>query len=202
MVDRGVRRARAGECGFDWVDRARASVRSRSRSRRCPVPVRRAARLGATGDEVAAPVASWSAKAVRVPRRRQPRVFAERLEGVGRCADRLRRRTCRGRWVDATLVGYDQDELAVAPALRGRCRCSRRCGRCGNARAAWVRRHAYALARPTDVPCTPSAAMLNAAEITRAPAHDAVHHCWDVSAASARVIAATMSRRSSSSSVL
>ena len=35
-------------------------------------------------------------------------------------------------------------------------------------------------ARPST--CTRSAALLNAAEITRGPAHDAVHHCWDVTA--------------------
>ncbi len=151
------------ECGFDWsLDPEAVIVQVEA------LPDRFAALLdGRAGDEIA-PGASWSAKAYVFHVADNLRVFAERLEGVAAGGS-------------TALAAYDQDELADARhydemsvqsalwALR-------------TSTAAWASATRGALTRPIEY-LHAERGLLNAAEITRAPAHDAVHHCWDVTRA-------------------
>jgi hypothetical protein len=151
------------ECGFDWSldpESVIAQVEA--------LPDRFAALLdGRAGDELA-PGASWSAKAYVFHVADNLRIFAERLNGVAAGGSNA-------------LAAYDQDELAAARhydemsvqsalwALR-------------TSAAEWASAARDALARPTEY-LHAERGLLDAAEITRAPAHDAVHHCWDVTRA-------------------
>jgi hypothetical protein len=120
-----------------------------------------------TGDEVP-PGATWSAKAYVFHVGDNLRIFAERLEGVFAGAP-------------DTLAAYDQDQLAEARdyeamsvqsalwSLRG-------------AVAAWGAAARESLTRPNTYLHAERGA-LSAAELARAPGHDALHHLWDVTRA-------------------
>jgi hypothetical protein len=148
------------DCGFDWSiapDAAIAAVEG--------VLAELAALLdGHTGDETA-PDASWSAKAYVFHVADNLYIFAERLEGVAAGAPAL-------------VAPYDQDELAAARHYESM----------SVQAALWSVRASVAVWAPAaraslrrDVTYFhPERGALTAAEITRGPAHDAVHHAWDV----------------------
>ena len=153
------------ECGFDWTQSPEAVV-----ARVEAVPDQLDALLdGRSGDE-RAPDAQpgepiWSAKAYVFHVADNLRIFAERLEGVFAGAP-------------TTLAAYDQDELAAARnyeamSLQSALWAVR------TATAAWARATREALTRPTTY-LHAERGELNAAEITRGPGHDALHHLWDV----------------------
>ena len=137
----------------------RRSSRSR-RSRRADAVLL----AGRTGDEVV-PGARWSAKAYVFHVADNLRIFAERLEGV----------TAGG---STALAAYDQDELAAARNYEAMS-VQAALWSLRTATVAWAKATREALARPTTYEHA-ERGELNAAEITRAPADDAVHHCWDV----------------------
>jgi hypothetical protein len=151
------------ECGFEWSqtpDEAIVAVEA--------VPDRFDALLdGRTGDEVASG-ATWSAKAYVFHVADNLRIFAERLEGVFAGAP-------------TTLAAYDENELAAArdyeamslPSALWSVR---------NATALWSSAARESLTRPTTYQHA-ERGELTAAEITRGPAHDALHHLWDVTRA-------------------
>lgn len=151
------------ECGFDWAQTPDAAI-----ARVEALPERYAALLaGRTGDE-RAPGASWSAKAYVFHVADNLRIFAERLEGVAAGGS-------------TALAAYDQDELAAARNY-GAMSVQSALWSLRTATAAWAKAARDALARPTTY-VHAERGELNAAEITRGPAHDAVHHCWDVARA-------------------
>ncbi len=96
------------------------------------------------------------------------RIFAERLEGVFAGGP-------------TTLAAYDQDELAAARnydamSLQSALWSVR------TATATWAAAARESLRRPTTYQHA-ERGELNAAEITRGPAHDALHHLLDVTRA-------------------
>ena len=151
------------ECGFDWGQAPDVAI-----ARVEAVPERCATLLAAGGGDEVFPGTTWSAKAYVFHVADNLRIFAERLEGVAAGGS-------------TALAAYDQDELATARnydamsvqsalwSLR-------------TATTAWAKAARDALARPTTY-VHAERGVLNAAEITRGPAHDAVHHCWDVARA-------------------
>jgi hypothetical protein len=154
------------ECGFEWSQSAGDAVAAVE-----GLPERFAGLLaGTSGDEVPAGC-TWSAKAYVFHVADNLRVFAERLEGVRAGGP-------------SSLVGYDENELAAArhyeemalPAALWSVT---------NAVPLWVGAARTALAAGTWYTHS-EYGELSAAEIVRAPAHDAVHHAWDVERAVAR----------------
>jgi hypothetical protein len=148
------------ECGFDWSQPADDVVVAVE-----ALPDRLTALLaGRTGDE-RAPDATWSAKAYVFHVADNLRIFAERLEGVFAGAP-------------VTLAAYDQDQLAAARDYEAMSVQSALWS-VRSATTAWASATRTALARPTRYRHAERGER-TAAEITRAPGHDAIHHQWDV----------------------
>ena len=167
MVENGWWVARYGdpcrECGFDWSQSPESAVVAVA-----SLFERLTALLdGRSGDETF-PGATWSAKAYVFHVADNLRIFAERLEGVAAGAS-------------TTLASYDQDELARARRYE-QMSVQSALWSVRDAIAAWASATRYALSQPTQF-SHEERGLLTAAEITRGPAHDAVHHCWDVSRA-------------------
>jgi hypothetical protein len=151
------------ECGFDWSqtpEEAIAAVEA--------VPDRLVALLdGHTGAEVA-PGTTWSAKAYVFHVADNLRIFAERLEGVFAGAP-------------TTLAAYDENQLAAARDYEAMSVQSALWSVRG-AVDAWSVAARESLTRPTTY-VHAERGELTPAEITRGPAHDALHHLWDVTRA-------------------
>ena len=96
------------------------------------------------------------------------RIFAERLEGVFAGGP-------------TTLAAYDQDELAAARNYEAMSLQSALWS-VRTATAAWVSAARESLTRPFTYQHA-ERGELNAAEITRGPGHDALHHYLDVTRA-------------------
>jgi hypothetical protein len=148
------------ECGFDWSIEPEEAIRAVE-----GLPGAWAGVLaGTTGNEVP-PAATWSAKAYVFHVADNLRIFAERLEGVRAGGPR-------------DLIGYDENELAA----------TRHYEEMSLPAALWSIAHAVPLwaaasraALADDTTFRHSEyGELRASEIVRAPAHDALHHDWDV----------------------
>jgi uncharacterized damage-inducible protein DinB len=156
------------ECGFDWSQAPETAIAAVEQ-----LPDRfDAALVGRTGDE-RAPDAhpdqpSWSVKAYLFHVADNLRIFAERLEGVFAGAP-------------TTLAAYDQDELAAARNYEAMSLQSALWS-VRSAVAEWTAAARESLARP-DTYQHAERGELTAGEITRAPAHDALHHYIDVTRA-------------------
>jgi len=154
-----------GQCGFDW-SRSPESVIAAVEE----LPAKFDALLaGRTGDETAAdahpgrPV--WSAKAYVFHVADNLRIFAERLEGVFAGAP-------------STLAAYDQDELAAARNYEAMSVQSALWS-VRTATETWADAARESLTRD-DTFVHAERGALTATELTRGPAHDAVHHLLDV----------------------
>jgi hypothetical protein len=148
------------ECGFDWSQSADDVIVAVE-----ALPDRFAALLdGRTGDEMAVG-ATWSAKAYVFHVGDNLRIFAERLEGVFAGAP------------DA-LAAYDQDRLAEARDYEAMSVQSALWS-LRTAVGEWTEAARESLTRPNTY-LHAERGELTAAEITRGPGHDAVHHLWDV----------------------
>jgi hypothetical protein len=148
------------ECGFDWATPPEDAITA---VEGLPARLEQAA-AGVSGDAVP-PGCTWSVTAYVFHVADNLRIFAERLEGV-RAGGPI------------ALVGYDENELAAA----------RRYAELSLPAARW------SLSQSVPLWATASRAALaerrvfdhseygplSAAEIVRAPAHDALHHEWDV----------------------
>jgi uncharacterized damage-inducible protein DinB len=153
------------ECGFDWTQPPESVIAAVEE-----LPAKFDALLaGRTGDEISSdprpgePI--WSAKAYVFHVADNLRVFTERLEGVFAGGP-------------TTLAAYDQDELAAARnydamSLQSALWSVR------TATEAWVAAARESLTRPFTYQHA-ERGELNAAEITRGPGHDALHHYGDV----------------------
>ena len=148
------------ECGFEWAQSPEAAIVAVE-----ALPDRFAAQLaGCAGDE-RGPGATWSAKAYVFHVADNLRIFAERLEGVAAGGS-------------TAIAAYDQDQLAAArdyeamslPSAFWSLR---------TATVAWAQASRAAVARATTYQHA-ERGELTAAEIVRGPAHDALHHFWDV----------------------
>ncbi len=171
------------ECGFVWTDAPEVVIADVER-----LPDQFDALLaGRTGDE-RDPDRAWSVKSYLFHVADNLRIFAERIEGVAAGAS-------------PTLVAYDQDELAAARhyedmSLQSALWSVR------SATSEWAAAARRALAGSL-VFLHAERGTLTAAEITRGPAHDAVHHGWDVERTLEQINdAARLTNRSSSSSLL
>jgi hypothetical protein len=152
------------ECGFDWAQAPDAVVAAVA-----ALPDQFDALLaGRSGDERARD-SSWSAKAYVFHVADNLRIFAERLEGVFAGAP-------------TTLAAYDQDELAAARDYEAMSVQSALWS-VRTAVATWSAATRTALARPSVIYQHAERGELNAAEITRGPGHDALHHFRDVTRA-------------------
>ncbi len=156
------------ECGFDWSQSPEDVIVAVE-----ALPDRFAALLdGRTGDERATGAhpgqPSWSAKAYVFHVADNLRIFAERLEGVFAGAP-------------DTLAAYDQDQLAEARDYEAMSVQSALWS-VRDAVATWAAAARESLTRPNTY-LHAERGQLTAAEITRGPGHDAVHHCWDVTRA-------------------
>jgi hypothetical protein len=150
-------------CGFDWSQSPEVVIAAVE-----ALPERFTALLdGRTGDEVASG-ATWSAKAYVFHVADNLRIFAERLEGVFAGAP-------------DTLAAYDQDLLAAARDYEAMSVQSALWS-VRTAVATWAAAARTSLARPATY-LHAERGELTAAEITRGPAHDALHHLWDVTRA-------------------
>lgn len=155
------------ECGFDWSQSAAAAIEQAE-----AVPGQFAAMLdGRAGDE-RFPHATWSAKAYVFHVADNLRIFAERLEGVAAGGS-------------AALASYDQDELAAARRYE-EMSVESALWSVRTAAAAWATASRHALAQQTEF-LHEERGTLTAAEVARGPAHDAVHHGWDVARATGAV---------------
>jgi hypothetical protein len=151
------------ECGFDWSQTPVAAIAAVEE-----LPDRFDALLTDRSGDERAPGATWSAKAYVFHVADNLRIFAERLEGVFAGAP-------------PRLAAYDQDELAAARNYEAM----------SVQAALWTVRGAvtvWATAARTSLSRSVTywhaeRGELTAAEITRGPAHDAVHHCLDVTRA-------------------
>lgn len=153
------------ECGFDWSQSPATAIAAVE-----ALPDQFDSLLaGRIGDEQAADAhpgqPSWSAKAYVFHVADNLRIFAERLEGVFAGAP-------------TTLAAYDQDELAAARnydamSVQSALWSMR------TATETWAAAARESLARGGTY-LHAERGELNAAEITRGPAHDAVHHLLDV----------------------
>ena len=151
------------ECGFDWSQAPEDVIAAVEE-----LPDKfDAALAGRTGNE-RAPDTTWSAKAYVFHVADNLRIFAERLEGVFAGAP-------------TTLAAYDQDQLASARDYEAMSLQSA----LWSVRAAvatWASAARASLAR-SDTYLHAERGELNAAEITRGPGHDALHHYVDVTRA-------------------
>jgi hypothetical protein len=151
------------ECGFDWAQSPESAIALAE-----GVPGRFAALLdGRAGDEVF-PGATWSAKAYVFHVADNFRIFAERLEGVAAGGS-------------TALASYDQDELAAARRYE-QMSVESALWSVRNAATVWASAARYALSQDTAF-LHEERGRLTAAEATRGPAHDALHHCLDVARA-------------------
>jgi len=148
------------ECGFDWsIDPETAVVAVEA------LPGAWADLLRGTRGDAVAPGTTWSAKAYVFHVADNLRIFAERLEGVRAGGPR-------------DLVGYDENQLAAArhyeemslPAALWSI---------AQAVPAWAAASRAALAAGSTFGHS-ERGELSASEIVRAPAHDTLHHDWDV----------------------
>jgi uncharacterized damage-inducible protein DinB len=156
------------ECGFDWSLRAESAVTLAE-----AVPGRLAALLdGRSGDETF-PGATWSARAYVFHVADNLRIFAERLEGVAAGAP-------------TSLASYDQDELAAARRYE-EMSIQAALWSVRTAAAEWAAATRRALSQATQF-THEERGVLTAAEVARGPAHDALHHCWDVERATGAAI--------------
>jgi hypothetical protein len=151
------------ECGFDWSQSPETAIAA---VEELPDAFD-AACSGHTGSEQA-PGATWSAKAYVFHVADNLRIFAERLEGVFAGAP-------------TTLAAYDQDELAAARNYEAMSLQSALWS-VRTAVTAWASAARESLVR-SDTYHHAERGALNAAEITRGPAHDALHHHHDVTRA-------------------
>jgi hypothetical protein len=151
------------ECGFEWSQPPEAVIAAVE-----ALPDRFGELLdGRLGDE-RPPNATWSAKAYVFHVGDNLRIFAERLEGVFAGAP-------------DTLAAYDQDLLAAARDYEAMPVQSA----LWSVRAAvttWCAATREAVGR-SDTYLHAERGVLTAAEITRGPGHDALHHHWDVTRA-------------------
>jgi hypothetical protein len=151
------------ECGFEWSQDPETAIAAVE-----AVPDRLDVLLaGRTGNE-RAPGTTWSAKAYVFHVADNLRIFAERLEGVSAGGS-------------TALAAYDQDELAAARAYDAMS-VQAALWSVRDAIRVWAAATRAALARRATT-FHPERGELTAAEITRGPAHDAVHHLWDVTRA-------------------
>jgi hypothetical protein len=151
------------ECGFEWSQTPEEAIVAVE-----AVPDRLAALLeGRTGEEVPSG-ATWSAKAYVFHIADNLRIFAERLEGVFAGAP-------------TTLAAYDENELAAARNYEAMSLASALWS-VRNVTSTWSAAARESLTRPGTY-LHAERGELTAAEITRGPAHDALHHLWDVSRA-------------------
>jgi hypothetical protein len=153
------------ECGFYWGQSPESVIAAVEQ-----LPAEFDALLaGRTGDERAADThpgqPSWSAKAYVFHVADNLRVFAERLEGVFAGGP-------------TTLAAYDQDELAAARNYEAMSLASALWS-VRNATDLWVAAARRSLTEPFTYQHA-ERGELNAAEITRGPGHDALHHFRDV----------------------
>jgi hypothetical protein len=152
------------ECGFSWAEPPEEAIAEVE-----TLPARFADLLaGRTGEEVAQG-ATWSAKAYVFHVADNLRVFAERLEGVRAGGP-------------TALAAYDQDELAAARGYEHMSVQSALWSVQASVRD-WAAAARASLHAPTTTYRHAERGELTAAEITRGPAHDAVHHLWDVTRA-------------------
>ena len=156
------------ECGFDWSQSPETAIAAVEQ-----LPDKfdavLAGRTGAEQAEGAHPGQPiWSAKAYVFHVADNLRIFAERLEGVFAGAP-------------TTLAAYDQDELAAARDYEAMSLQSALWS-VRTAVTAWAVAARESLAR-ADTYQHAERGELNAAEITRGPAHDALHHYVDVTRA-------------------
>jgi hypothetical protein len=156
------------ECGFDWAQPPESVIAAVEE-----LPGTFDALLaGHTGDETAADAHSgeaiWSAKAYLFHVADNLRIFAERLEGVFAGGP-------------TTLAAYDQDELAAARNYDGMSLQSALWS-VRTATDAWASAARESLTRPFTYQHA-ERGELTAAEITRGPGHDALHHYRDVTLA-------------------
>jgi uncharacterized damage-inducible protein DinB len=156
------------ECGFDWAQPPETAIAAVE-----ALPDQFDAVLaGRTGAERAPEAhpgqSNWSAKAYVFHVADNLRIFAERLEGVFAGAP-------------TTLAAYDQDELAAARDYEAMSLESALWS-VRTAVATWASAARRSLDR-ADTSQHAERGALNAAEITRGPAHDALHHFVDVTRA-------------------
>jgi len=156
------------ECGFDWTQSPESVIAAVAE-----LPAKFDALLaGCTGDEMSSderpdqPI--WSAKAYVFHVADNLHIFAERLEGVFAGGP-------------TTLAAYDQDELAAARnydamSLQSALWSVR------SATATWVAAARASLTQPFTYQHA-ERGELTAAELTRGPGHDALHHYHDVTRA-------------------
>jgi len=148
------------ECGFEWSQTPEDAIAAVA-----AVPDGLDALLdGRTGDEMA-PGTTWSAKAYVFHVADNLRIFAERLEGVFAGAP-------------TTLAAYDENALAAARDYEAMSLQSAMWS-VRTATASWIDAARKSLTRPSTYQHA-ERGELTAAEITRGPAHDALHHLWDV----------------------
>jgi hypothetical protein len=151
------------ECGFDWSTPPEVVIAAVEE-----LPAKfDAALAGRTGAE-RSPGAGWSAKAYVFHVADNLRIFAERLEGVFAGGS-------------TALAAYDQDELAAARNYEGMSLPSALWS-VRTAIDAWAAAARESLTSPTTYQHA-ERGELNAAEITRGPGHDALHHFLDVTRA-------------------
>jgi uncharacterized damage-inducible protein DinB len=153
------------ECGFDWSQAPESAIAAVEE-----LPDAFAALLdGRTGDERSADAhpgqPSWSAKAYLFHVADNLRIFAERLHGVFAGGP-------------TALAAYDQDELAAARNYEAMSVQSAMWS-VRNAVELWGAAARESLVRPFTYQHE-ERGELTAAELTRAPAHDALHHHLDV----------------------
>ncbi len=150
------------ECAFSWTQPPDVVIDQVEQ-----LPDRFAALLaGRSGDE-RHPARAWPVKAYVFHVADNLRVFAERLEGVAGGGS-------------ATLAAYDQDELARARRYE-EMSVQSALWSLRTATAAWVAASRAALADPEPRRFLHAErGELSVTEITRGPAHDALHHFWDV----------------------
>ena len=151
------------ECGFDWSQQPEDAITAVE-----SLPDQFGVLLdGRAGTEVA-PGATWSAKAYVFHVADNLRIFAERLEGVFAGAP-------------TTLAAYDQDQLAAARDYEAMSVQSALWS-VRTATATWSAAARESLTRSITY-LHAERGELTASEITRGPAHDALHHLWDVTRA-------------------
>jgi len=151
------------ECGFEWSVAPEDAIGAVEE-----LPAEFAGLLARSAGDAVPPGCTWSAKAYVFHVADNLRIFAERLEGVR-----------AGGPVE--LIGYDENELAAArhyeemslPAALWSI---------ADAVPRWAAASRAALADDLTYQHS-ERGELRASEIVRAPAHDALHHAWDVSRA-------------------
>ncbi|MFN8028724.1 MAG: hypothetical protein U0W40_20915, partial [Acidimicrobiia bacterium] len=148
------------ECGFDFAQEPESAVATVE-----TLPAQFATALRDDASAVP-PGCTWSVTAYTFHVADNLRIFAERLEGVRAGGP-------------TSLVGYDENELAAARHYDEMSAESAEWS-LANAVPLWAAASRAALTAGTTFTHS-EYGELSAREIVRAPAHDAVHHAWDVS---------------------